>query len=245
MGRWPVLAVLAIALGGVMLSVCPAGSRSPPLPPYERYPRASASDIKAESQKVLADPRFSRQVSIWEWLAEKLSDWRLPHVEWGSGFAGIVLWFVIIVCVMTLLAILAHLAWTIAMLLGIGGRRGAGADRHTPHFGLIPPDATYEELEALRRRLAGDGRFREAIGVMMAALLRWLEARRAVQVHPSKTNGDYVREFPAGRAESGDFRRFVRCFDGTVYGGLPCEASAYREMDILFERVQAHGRQEP
>ena len=220
------------------------GRAVPGPPPFARYERLPAADIKAETKQVLADPRFTDRVSFWGWLLDKLSDWRLPQVDWGSDLARVVLWVVTIACVMTLAAILAHLGWTIAMLLGIGGHRRDG-ERSKPHFGLIPPDATYKELEALRRRLARDGRFREAIGVMMVSLLRWLESRRVIEVHPSKTNGDYVREFPRGRPEEADFRRFVRTFDGTAYGGTPCEAGAYSRMDVLFQEVRAHGREEP
>ena len=228
-------AMLAVALGGIgLFSAMAHGQAAIESPPPDR---ADASVIKAETEKILADPRLSRRPSLMEWLVEKLGGPNGPSIDWNSGWARVLFWLILLFCILSLLAILAHLIWTLYVLFH--GERGAAgeADLSRPHFGLVPPNASYQELEAMRRRLADEGRFREAVAVMMAALLRWLEAAGLVQFHPGKTNGDYLREFPPikpGREALGDF---IREFDGTVYSGLPCGVRSYQQMESLLERV--------
>jgi hypothetical protein len=96
---------------------------------------------------------------------------------------------------------------------------------------------SYHELRGLMGRLANQGAFREAVSVMMLALVRWLEHLDILRFHHSKTNGDYVREYGAGRWGREDFRRFVIAFDASVYSGAPCGRDAYESLNAIFERT--------
>jgi len=105
--------------------------------------------------------------------------------------------------------------------------------------------ASYDDLQARMRVLAAKGAFRPALGVMMVALLRWLDRAGVVKFHASKTNGDYLRDYARARAGAGYFRRFVLAFDAIAYGGVTCGPRTYERMLDLFEEIRHDVAQEP
>jgi len=252
------LATLAVVLAAAgTLVVCaaaraPACRADPPAaraaapadaPPPPVAARAEAPVIKDATRRILDQPRFAPRWSFWDWLAEKLGDWSWPefHLGWAPGWGSVLLWALVIWCVLTLVAILAHFAWTVLAL--VRGRRGGvgPAGGGLPRFAYLAARSA-EELDALRARLAAEGAFRDAIGVMMVALLKRLDAGRVVRFHESKTNGDYIREFAHGRGGRDPFCAFVRAFDGTIYRGAPCARDTYDRFSGLFEACLAHVR---
>jgi len=214
------------------------GAPARPRPPK----RPQAKVIRAEVRRILSDERFARHRSAWQrllqWVREKLSEWdRLRLPAEGVGW-----WLLVIFmawCVLALLAILAHMVWTVIMLLrDRGGRRRRGRAK-APHFER-PEALSFDQLCQRTRRLAGEGDFRGAVAAMMLALLRLLEQRGALRYHTGKTNGDYVREYPpAGRGRD-DFRRFALAFDRMIYAGGPCGPDAFRDLSALFEALRDH-----
>jgi hypothetical protein len=92
--------------------------------------------------------------------------------------------------------------------------------------------------------LADHNLFRQAISVMMLVLLRGLDRAGTLRFHRSKTNGDYVGEYPAGVPGRDEFRRFSLSFDVLVYGCAPCEQETYQRMRSLFEQVRDDARKE-
>jgi hypothetical protein len=58
-----------------------------------------------------------------------------------------------------------------------------------------------------------------------------------VRFHESKTNGDYIREYPSGYAGRDEFRKFVLMFEQTIYGGLRSSGQIYRQMNSLMEHI--------
>lgn len=229
------LAVLPAALGADTSGRTPGTER----PASGRFERPDPETIRADVQEILSDRRFAPRWSFWEWLREKLGSLRLPAFG-GSGVGVVLIWIILIWCVLTLLAILGHFVWTVVTL--VSGRRG----RYHPGraLGEEAEDASYEELRRRASELAQAGRHREAIGVMMMMMLRWLDQAGRVRFHQSKTNGDYVREYPAGRAGRQEFDRFALDFDVTFYGGAPCGAGDYDRMESQFEQVLKHVQEE-
>jgi len=208
------------------------------------YQRPDAATIKAQTREVLSDSRYAPRVSFsfWQWLAAKISSWDAPDIGPSDLLVKTLLWIVIIWCILALVAILGHFIWTIAML--IGPSRDAGSD--TPHGDMFSElsGCSYEELRRRIDALAREGRFRPAVGAMMLALLRWLDRCRMVVFHESKTNGDYLGEYPAGRPETAKFRSFVAAFDGTIYGGHTCDRGLFDQMNGLFEEIRRDVGQE-
>jgi Domain of unknown function (DUF4129) len=218
-----------------------AGAEQPAAPPP--FQRAEAAVIQSTVRSILADPRYAPRQTFWQWLGQQLSSWKGPDLRLPHALASALSAIFIVWCVAALLAILAHMIWTLATLYRsqrLSPGRVAGLER----FGGGKP-LSYEELLGRMRALAGKGAYREALGAMMLALLWRLDAARLVAFHPSKTNGDYVRDYPPFRPGSGDFRRFASAFDAIVYGGVACGPELYGRMKALFERVRGDVEKEP
>jgi len=230
-----VLAATAVLAGAVLWTRAAGASET-----AARYERPEPDVIRSETRRILSDPSFAPRRSLWEWLLEKLSGLRPPR---GSGVLfRILLWVLFIWCVLTLAAILAHLIWTLVVMLR-GPREGSVRGAGRPHF-RIEHTLSYEELCKRMLGLAEEGRFAEAVGVMMIAAVRWLELKAIVHFHQSKTNGDYVGEYPGARPSSGAFSRFVGAFDNMVYGGEACGEEGYVRMNGLFDRIRENVAQE-
>jgi hypothetical protein len=235
----------AALLFGVLVSsagfAAPASEQK--RPPADRYQRADAATVKAEAEKVLADPRYAPRWSFWRWLREKLSHWSLPDFHVPAGLSTVIIWLLLIWCVLTLVAILAHVIWTFVVLKR---SRTAGGEvslpQAAPQFG---EGLTYDELVAGMREAASRGQFRRALAFMMLALLRRLDEAGTVRFHRSKTNGEYVREYPPAAGGRDEFRKFTRGFDAVVYGGRPCGERGWQEMMNLFDRIHPNVRKGP
>jgi hypothetical protein len=200
-----------------------------------RFSRPDAPAIRQQVRDILADPRYAPRTSFSQWLSEKLRSFEGPDVHLG-GFGRFLYWFIVVWMVLALFAILGHLAWTLWTLLG--GFRGGRALTPSPVTGPDLPDLSRADLLGLMSELAARGSFREAIGAMVTALVRQLDESRILRFHESKTNGDYVREYPAERPGRGVFRQFVLASDRAVYGLGACDVETYEAMRSLFERVQ-------
>jgi hypothetical protein len=233
--------VLAVAVLGCACCLAVAHAASEDEQQSARFERPTASAIKAELQGILADPHFAPRKTFTQWLAEKLSSWERPRLPEGLGL--ILLMIVTIWCVVTLLAILAHLVWTIAVM---ARRHGRSASMRGPRFRAgTEHELDYGQLCERMRGLAERGMFRDAVGVMMLALLRWLDGFDLVSFHHSKTNGDYVHEFPEANPSRQEFRQFVLAFDLIAYGGAECGPDAYGQMSSRFEQLLNHASEEP
>ena len=234
---------MVLALGWLAFAAAPAfaGARAGDQPAPAPIERADAATIRGEVGEILADPRFAPRKDFLQWLGEKLTGWHLPDVSTGMG--EILVWILMIWCLLTLLAILGHIGWTFAVLLGNRRRSangmGVGARGGREH------ELSYEELRERARALAAKGQFRQAVGVMMTALLRFLDRAGLLRFHQSKTNGDYVRECAAAGATAEEFRRFAGAVDALVYGGAACNSVSYRGVSSQFDRILSHVRQEP
>ena len=201
------------------------------------FRRPEADAIRLEVRNILSDPRYAPRRSFREWLFEKLSNLEKPDVQLG-GFRTFLFWFFLVWLILALLAILGHLAWTLLTLWR--GLSGTGRQSRLSISARSREETRalcYSDLLSLTSELARQGAFRDAIGVMIVALLRRLDEWAVVRFHESKTSGDYVREYPVDRRGRGVFRQFVLAADQAVYGTKPCRAETYSEMKTLFERT--------
>ena len=203
------------------------------------YGRADSPTIRDKARKILSSSRFAEKWSFQKWLAQQIQK-LMSSLSDLSTAGHVVFWIVIVWCVLALLAILAHAVWTIYLAC----RRTRSAPRPmlssiSERFGQFA-GMTYEQLLAEMERLAGAGEFGQAMVAMMLALLRRLEAVSLLSLHESKSNGDYVREYPQSRPERADFQRFVRSFDVAAYGGFSCNGNYFSQMKSLFQQVTSH-----
>ena len=209
-------------------------ARAPAYAASGDFERADAQTIRDYTRQIVSDPRFAPRKTFSQGLGEKVSRWDRPDVNvpgWVKMAAG---WAVITWCLLTLLAILAHAAWTIWMLVGPARHRAAreSGDDSNPY-----ESASFEQLWERAQALAATGAFREAAGVLLVALLRRLDALKVLSFHRSKTNGEYVREYSGHRAGRPEFMQFVATFERTIYGGLEMPGRTYDAMSHLAKQV--------
>jgi len=235
-----VVALVAIALTVLSLGRPCAASRG--VAETSRYERADAPTIKTCTREILADPRFAPRKTFRQWLNEKLSKWDRPDITVSDGVERFILWAVVSWCVLSLLAILIHFAWTI----WIAVRRPKSAAIGVPHEGAeLYEQLSDEQLWRKSQELAGQGAFRQAVGVLLIALLRRLEGSSVLRFHTSKTNGEYLREYPSDVAGRSQFTQFIGLFERSIYGGLDVAGPTYETMNSLAQRIVSDVDQRP
>jgi hypothetical protein len=238
--RAAIVFVVAALLGCIWILPAAAEEPAAARPPIGR---PDAESVRAETHEILSDPRFAPRRTFLQWLAEQLGHIGTWGFDVGSGWRRAVVWVILFWGLLTIAAILGHIGWTLVVTM-----RGGGSGRGFSLLGPRRRDAekvTFEEILRQMQQLAARGAYRQALGMMMLALVRQLEAADLLRFHRSKTNGDYVREYPAARAGRQGFRRFVLAFDALVYGGRPCAQGSYRRMHAEFQRILEDVRQEP
>jgi hypothetical protein len=204
------------------------------------YARADTETIRSHLEDILSDPQFAAHKTFWEWLTEKLRRWGGPHLspEWGRFIA----WAVAAWCLLSLLAILGDLAWTIWLLArpqrsSVAPELPGGSEKYET--------ATFEQLWERSAELARAGQYRIAIGMLLLALLRRLDALKVVHFHKSKTNGEYVREYPGQRTGRREFVQFIAAFERSIYGGSDVAGPAYDTMSTLAQQVLRDAPEKP
>ena len=207
-----------------------------------QYERPDAETIKIDTRQILSDLRFSPRKTFWQWLSEKLGRWKGPRLNLGPGWAKLILWAVFFWCILTLAAILIHLIWTILILIS-SRTSSSRVRRHIGHESI--GGKSFKELCKIAQELAGKHAFREATGTLMLALLRWLDSGSLIRFHESKTNGDYINEYPTNHPGCKDFKKFVNVFEHTIYGGLQVDEQVYSQMNFLLGHICNHVNQKP
>ena len=183
-------------------------------------PTVGVDSLRSVLDSVFAAPSYqwTERRDFWApvrrlWF--QLLEW-LEQLEGGSPGAFLALrWALIAV----LVAIFVHAVWIVWQMI-----RGATSPAQSP--APVPParGATWYRAEA--DRLAGAGKYREAIQADFIALILALDSRRLVRFHPSKTPGEYV-------AERSDLGTVVRALYAYLFARAPCgpaEFGAWRDL---------------
>jgi hypothetical protein len=200
-----------------------------------QFDRAEIETIKMHTRQILSEPSFSPRKTFWQWLREKFSKWKGPKFNLGPGWAKFIFSFIVIWCVLALIAILIHFIWTICLLIR--------SNKHSTYVkgGLGHERVkikSFEEMYKIALEMAKNEKFNEAISLMMTALLRWLNSMGVVRFHESKTNGDYIREYTHIHAGHNEFNKFVSLYEHTIYGGLRGSVKTYQQMSSLMELIR-------
>jgi len=119
-------------------------------------------------------------------------------------------------------------------------RRRRGADEPapeliewTPETSPPPRETDAERLLYRAREQAARGDFAAALGSAYAAALWTLDQRGLIELHRSRTNGDYVRQLAPHPQEREELRQIVRDVEAVQFG----QASADR---ARFDHLLAH-----
>lgn len=130
-------------------------------------------------------------------------------------------WVLFWVLIALLAAIFLHAGWVMLQTLRAARAPADGGPVVAP---TVRGPAWYRE-EA--RRLAGAGRYAEAMQADFLALVLDLDARRVVRFHPSKTPNEYTYEADLAGPGAEAFRGLVRRLYGYAFAGWPCGAEEY------------------
>lgn len=125
--------------------------------------------------------------------------------------------------VAALLAIVAHAAW---ILFQTARRAERGADQAVA--GAAPAFHGADWFRAEADRLAGEGRFAEAVQAAFVALARRLGEKGLLQYHPSKTPAECARDARLADVEQSRLRRLVSELYLAAFGAAPFGADEYR-----------------
>ncbi|MGD8453826.1 MAG: DUF4129 domain-containing protein [Phycisphaerae bacterium] len=198
--------------------------------------------VRETVAEVLAQPEFRHvhdKGRKWrEWLWEKLSGLCKWLRDWLWGLPSWLSWLIVIWLALTLLAILAHLAYVI--ITQFGGGRGPWV-KHTRATGRLATvcELEFDTLLAEARRHLDAGEWLAAVRYLYVASILWLDRQGWVHFRESKTNGDYIRELAPHAGAQQCFRSLTRTFDGIVYGGTAPSEETCRAMAASFESMRS------
>jgi hypothetical protein len=204
--------------------------------------QATAGDeqVRGRVDEILRRPEFrefAERDSGWlGTLFERFSQWlrslardeqeESRHHDDGNG-GPVSPWALMAVAVVALLliAVYASSRGRVTMPAGARGKDAAQAIAAEP-LTLIDDAAAH----------AARGDLRAALRALYLATLASLDRGRLIEFDPSKTNGQYIRAMPRGRARQ-LFADFTFIFDRTWYGHEPASADDYAACRRLAEQI--------
>ncbi|QYC38850.1 hypothetical protein Nocox_06115 [Nonomuraea coxensis DSM 45129] len=153
----------------------------------------------------------------------------LADAAFGNGPVGGIIASVVILALVVAVTVLV--SWQLRRMSrrrrlvtgGLYGERARTADEH----------------RRAAERLAGEGRWSEAIQERLRAIARDLEERALVDGMPGRTADELAAEAAAALPDlAGELAAAARSFDEVTYGGVPGTPDAYATMTGLDERLR-------
>ncbi len=150
---------------------------------------------------------------------------------------GWVMWLIVAWLILALLAILAHLIYTLWRVLG---GESFAADAGRPRHGRLGELLGIRELDfnavyAEAGRLLKAGDWLAAVKYLYVAAILWLDRQGCIAFRSSKTNRDYLGELGGRERLQAPFRRLTEGFEAIVYGGQPATGVATEDMARTIE----------
>ena len=225
------LAGLALAAGG------PAGAQPGAMP---------SSEVRARARAALADPRFQRSLPSHDEADDSRRRRRAdrPDEAFGSDDpldvslpvlgAGAVLGKMIFVILLVVAGVLI-VGWIARELLA----RRRGADPRTGPEAETSPESTAERPLVFddASRLAGEGRYAEAVHALLLAAIRHFAERSRTAIQPSRTSRELVRLLPLGPEAREAFAELVRTVELSLFGGAAVGAEDYERNLARFQAL--------
>lgn len=148
-----------------------------------------ADTLQGVLDTVFAAPKYEwvARPHPWRWLWEQF----MKLVSWFELLrlsSPVVYWTVVCLAVVALVAVLVHAGWLMLRTI----RASTAPDATAPGLRAERRDAAW--YWARGTRLAGEGRYPEAMRAMFEATALDLAAAGLVRWHPSKTPREYARE---------------------------------------------------
>lgn len=143
-----------------------------------------------------------------------------------------IFWAVLVVCVVVLVAIVVHMSYVVMRALTPARRPAETIATPRP-----VRDAAWHLAES--ERLRREGRYADALAHRFAALLRVLQHAGALEVQPSKTPAEYVREAALDDARRDELGSLVRSLYTVLFGGAVCDSTALDEFGRQADHLAA------
>ncbi len=197
----------------------------------------SQDSVRAVLDEVFRGEQYQWDVrpSFWAWILEMwldVMDWfvRLETTHPGAYYA------LVVGLVVLLIVIITHLVY----LTVIAFRRRDEDGRERAVRAPDVRDAAWYLREA--KRLEGAGHYSDSLACRFAALVCWLDRKKVIRAHPSKTPAEYVQEARLGPGGKEVFVGTVRWLYDHLFGGRRLDPRALAEFDRRAREVMAHGQ---
>jgi hypothetical protein len=210
--------------------------------PLEARTAAYRAATRQAVDEVLARPEFAD-------LRPARDGWVRGFLEWvarvlrrmGGGVRSLppwLFWVLITWLVLTLVAVLAHVAYLLwGMIRPMGTAvRSSGTPRGLELFGIR--DAEFDAVYRTAQERMGAGDWAAAARYLYVAAILWLDAHGVITFRASKTDRDYWEELSDHPDRLAGFRRLTGLFEATAYGGEPGTVQTCREMLSLIELLR-------
>jgi len=196
----------------------------------------SRAALDRQLREILAQPEFERAMRAGNQDSRDLRQWLLTRLRrlfdrLGGLHETNYALFLVTVGALTILlvALLAHITYTIVRAL-----RSAGRPSARPQAAPTRPQ-TADDLRREAEALAARGEFRDAIRVFYLALIRALQVRGVLSRASSRTNWEHLRQLHAHPELAAVLKPFTETFDAKWYGRRPASAGEVERCREWFE----------
>jgi hypothetical protein len=219
----------ALLLGAVLLGAVPAGAQPEP------------AEAREAARAVLADPGYQRELPEHPELADAEPPGGRESVFGSGGSAAILpvlgagaLLSKIIFIVLLIVAALLVVGWLARELI----RRSLRAAEAGGAEPAAPAEASgHEPIFEDAARLAAEGRYAEAIHVLLLTAIGHFAERSRVPVQPSRTSRELIRLLPLGADAREAFAELVRAVELSLFGGEPAGREEYERSLSRFRAL--------
>ncbi len=217
----------ALLLGAALLGAVPAGAQPEP------------AEAREAARAVLADPGYQRELPEHPGLADAEPPGGGESVFGSGGSAAILpvlgagaLLSKIIFIVLLIVAALLVVGWLARELIR-RGRRASEAGGAEPPASVSGHEPIFEDAA----RLAAEGRYAEAIHVLLLTAIRHFAERSRVPVQPSRTSRELIRLLPLAADAREAFAELVRAVELSLFGGEPAGREEYERSLFRFRAL--------
>ena len=214
--------------------------------------KTSPDEVQREVDAVFSDPAFQEGLeashagpeALLAMVSREIQRLFLKLLEYFNEFHAehyFVFWAVFMMLLVVLILILTHIGWSLSLAFrGIpGSEKGLGDD------GPSERTRRFRDLREEARRLAVEGRFRDAVRVLLLALLSLLEERRVLTVARGWTNREILSRLRVQSSLGQEMELFRDAVEAACYGGVAAGVEDFERCYSTLEHLTAQIDQAP
>lgn len=203
--------------------------------PTEEQLRGTLRDVLSRPDYQI-DPPPEPSEGLLQLLATLLR-WILAPFKWlfdsMEGLPDFLRWLIVIVLFAVLLALIAHMAWTLTQAMS-GGRRSQRSTALPSE--MVNVELTVAELEQASEKAFQQGAFIEAVRYLFRATLANLAEREQKKFRRGTTNRQYLSYF-RNSAILPYLQILVSTIELKWYGDEPCEQQDYETCRDAYQQI--------